>query len=66
MDNPPPIAWEYKIIKVGPSASLESEALLNELGHTGWDLVAFQPLDQRAYPGEGTFYLKRQRREGAP
>jgi len=66
MDNPPAIAWEYKIIKVGPSGSLVSEDVLNELGRTGWDLVAFQPLDQRAYPGEGTFYLKRQRREGTP
>lgn len=66
MDNPPPIAWEYKIIKVGPSASLASEALLNELGRTGWDLVTFQPSDQRAYPGEGAFYLKRQRRGETP
>ena len=59
-------AWEYKIVKVGPSASLVSEVLLNELGDAGWDLVAFQPLDQRAYPGEGAFYFKRPRPGGSP
>jgi len=66
MDKPPPVAWEYKVVKVGPSASLMSEALLNEHGRDGWELVAFQPLDQRAYPGEGTFYLKRPLREETP
>ena len=66
MDKPPAVGWEYKVIKVGPSASLTSEAMLNELGRAGWDLVAFQPLDQRAYPGEGAFYLKRPRRGGTP
>lgn len=58
--------WEYKIVKVGPSGSLASEAVLNELGAAGWDLVAFQPLDQRAYPGEGAFYFKRPRPGGMP
>jgi hypothetical protein len=68
MDKPPAVGWkyEYKVVKVGPSASLMSEALLNELGRDGWDLVAFQPLDQRAYPGEGAFYLKRPRRGETP
>lgn len=66
MDKPPENGWEYKIIKVGPSGSLVSEAMLNELGRSGWDLVAFQPLDQRAYPGEGSFYFKRQRQGEAP
>jgi hypothetical protein len=66
METPPEMGWEYKVVKVGPSASLMSEATLNALGLDGWDLVAFQPLDQRAYPGEGTFYLKRPRRRTAP
>ena len=63
---PPAFSWEYKVVRLGPSRSLESEALLNELGTAGWDLVAFQPLDQRAYPGEGAFYLKRPRRGESP
>jgi hypothetical protein len=66
MDKPPAVGWEYKVIKVGPSASLVSEAVLNELGRSGWDLVAFQPFGQRAYPGEGAFYLKRQLRGETP
>ena len=66
MDKQSAVGWEYKVVKVGPSASLVSEALLNELGRGGWDLVAFQPLDQRAYPGEGAFYLKRPRAGDAP
>jgi hypothetical protein len=66
MDMPPAFDWEYKIVKLGPSRSLDSEAVLNELGRAGWDLIAFQPLDQRAYPGEGAFYLKRPRRGEAP
>ncbi len=60
------VGWEYKVIRVGPSASLVSEAMLNELGRDGWELAAFQPLDQRSYPGEGAFYLKRPRRGEAP
>jgi hypothetical protein len=66
MNKPPAVAWEYRVVKVGPSASLVSEALLNELGQAGWELVVFQPLDQRSYPGEGAFYLKRPRREETP
>ncbi len=53
--------WEYKIVKLGPSSSNSSEALLNELGAQGWDLVAFQPSSGRAYPGEGSYTLKRPR-----
>lgn len=60
------VGWEYKVVRVGPSASLVSEAMLNELGRDGWDLVAFQPLDQRSYLGEGAFYFKRPRRGEAP
>lgn len=51
--------WQYKVVKLGPSSSIQSEALLNELGAAGWDLVAFQPSGERAYPGEGTYVLKR-------
>lgn len=54
-------AWEYKVVKLGPSSSNEGEALLNRLGLEGWDLVAFQPSSTRAYPGEGTYTLKRPR-----
>jgi hypothetical protein len=53
--------WEYKVVKLGPSSSNSSEAMLNELGAQGWDLVAFQPSSARAYPGEGTYTLKRPR-----
>ncbi len=53
--------WEYKVVKLGPSSSSESESLLNQLGRDGWDLVAFQPSSARAYPGEGTYTLKRPR-----
>jgi hypothetical protein len=53
--------WEYKVVKLGPSSSPESESLLNQLGREGWDLVAFQPSNGRAYPGEGTYTLKRPR-----
>ena len=51
--------WEYKVIKIGPSAAPESEAVLNDLGRVGWDLVSFQQANERAYPGEGTYILKR-------
>ncbi len=53
--------WEYKVVKLGPSSSNSSEAMLNELGAQGWDLIAFQPSSGRAYPGEGTYTLKRPR-----
>jgi hypothetical protein len=53
--------WEYKVVKLGPSSSNESEALLNQLGKEGWDLISFQPSSTRAYPGEGTYTLKRPR-----
>lgn len=52
-------SWEYKVVKLGPSSSSQGEALLNELGAAGWDLVVFQPTSERAYPGEGTYVLKR-------
>jgi hypothetical protein len=53
--------WEYKVIKIGPSTAPTSEAVLNELGSAGWDLVGFQQANGRAYPGEGTYILKRPR-----
>jgi hypothetical protein len=53
--------WEYKTVNIGPSASLASETVLNELGADGWELIMFQPHGERAYPGEGTYYLKRPR-----
>jgi hypothetical protein len=53
--------WEYKVVQLGPSSSNQSEALLNQLGREGWDLIAFQPSSTRAYPGEGTYTLKRPR-----
>jgi hypothetical protein len=51
--------WEYKVIKIGPSSAPHSEGTLNELGALGWDLVAFQPSGERAYPGEGAYIFKR-------
>jgi len=51
--------WQYKVVTVGPSSSEKSEALLNQLGAEGWELAAFQPSSPRAYPGEGTYILKR-------
>ena len=53
--------WEYKVVKLGPSSSNASQDLLNQLGGEGWDLVSFQPTSARAYPGEGTYTLKRPR-----
>ena len=53
--------WEYKVVKLGPSSSNSSEALLNQLGGEGWDLVSFQPTSARAYAGEGSYTLKRPR-----
>ena len=53
--------WEYKVVKLGPSSSNSSQDLLNQLGGEGWDLVSFQPTSARAYPGEGTYTLKRPR-----
>lgn len=53
--------WEYKVVKLGPSSSNQSQDLLNQLGGEGWDLVSFQPMNERAYPGEGTYTLKRPR-----
>jgi len=55
------VRWEYKIVRLGPSSSLSSEQLLNQLGAEGWDLVGFQPSGSRAYAGEGTYTLKRRR-----
>jgi len=54
-------SWEYKVIKVGPSAAPRAEDVLNELGAAGWDLIVFQPSGERAYPGEGAYVLKRPR-----
>jgi hypothetical protein len=51
--------WAYKVVKLGPSSSNECEDVLNQLGKDGWDLVSFQPTSTRAYPGEGTYTLKR-------
>jgi hypothetical protein len=51
--------WEYNVVKLGPSTSLGSRELLNDLGLQGWELVTFQPTGERAYPGEGTYFLKR-------
>jgi hypothetical protein len=51
--------WEYNVVKLGPSSSLSSREVLNELGLEGWELVTFQPTGERAYPGEGTYFLKR-------
>jgi hypothetical protein len=53
--------WEYKMIKVGPSAAPRAEDVLNELGAVGWELIVFQPAGERAYPGEGAYLLKRSR-----
>jgi hypothetical protein len=53
--------WEYKVVRLGPSSSNASEELLNQLGGEGWDLVSFQASSARAYPGEGTYTLKRPR-----
>jgi hypothetical protein len=58
----PDTGWEYKVVKLGPSTSNQSQALLNQLGSEGWDLVSFQPMNERAYPGEGTYTLKRPRK----
>jgi Domain of unknown function (DUF4177) len=57
----PKTSWEYKVVRLGPSSSNECEDLLNQLGKDGWDLVSFQPTSTRAYPGEGTYTLKRPR-----
>jgi hypothetical protein len=51
--------WQYKVVKLGPSTSNTSQDFLNQLGGEGWDLVSFQPMNARAYPGEGTYILKR-------
>ncbi len=62
MDASRPVAgWEYKIVKLGPSSSNQSQVLLNELGSERWELISFQPMNERAYPGEGTYTLKRPR-----
>lgn len=53
--------WEYKIVTLGPSTSQSGESLLNSLGDEGWDLIAFQPNNARAYVGEGAYFLKRSR-----
>jgi hypothetical protein len=55
----PAVRWEYNVQKLGPSDSLSSRDFLNELGGEGWELVAFQPTGERAYPGEGTYVFKR-------
>jgi Domain of unknown function (DUF4177) len=54
------VVWEYKVFKQGPSTANLSERLLNEFGVEGWELVTFQPNGEQAYPGEGTYILKRQ------
>jgi hypothetical protein len=53
------VRWEYNVQKLGPSASLTHCDFLNQLGRDGWELVAFQPSGERAYPGEGTYFFKR-------
>jgi hypothetical protein len=55
------VGWQYKVIKLGPSDCGTCEDVLNQLGADGWDLVVFQPSSTRAYPGEGTYTLKRPR-----
>ena len=54
-------AWEYKVFKLGPSSANLGEKVLNEYGDLGWELVFFQPNGEQAYPGEGTYFLKRTR-----
>lgn len=51
------IVWEYKIITI--QDNLKSEAMLNELGQQGWELILH---DQQppGYPASGgNYYLKR-------
>ncbi len=55
----PGATWEYKVFKLGPSSANLDEKLLNEYGDSGWELIFFQPNGERAYPGEGTYILKR-------
>ena len=59
--------WEYKVFRLGPSSALDQEKHLAQFGAQGWELVMFQPSGERAYPGEGTYTLKRPiRREALP
>ena len=51
----------YTVVTLGPSSSEKCEETLNQLGTDGWELVTFQPTSSRAYPGEGTYILKRPR-----
>jgi len=60
------VNWEYMVTKIGPSESPRSEDVLNELGGAGWEMIAFQPSNKDAYPGEGTFYFKRPRQGTLP
>lgn len=53
--------WQYKVAKLGPSSSEKCEEMLNRLGAEGWELIAFQPSNARAYPGEGSYTFKRPR-----
>jgi hypothetical protein len=61
MDTQAKAGWEYKVFKLGPSTSPTCEEVLNDLGAQGWDMIAFQPAGERAYSGEGTYFLKRPR-----
>ena len=61
MDSHRSSGWTYTVVTLGPSSSEKCEEMLNQLGADGWELVTFQPTSSRAYPGEGTYILKRPR-----
>jgi len=41
--TPKPTAWEYKVVQV------DSEEKFNTLGAQGWELVAFEGIEQGSY-----------------
>lgn len=61
-----PILWEYRRLYV-PFAQLEPEALLNDLGSEGWELVTVYEGQAAPLTGDGRhaegrlFFLKRPR-----
>lgn len=57
----PQTTWEYKVVYV-PGIRNASEKAMNELGAQGWELVAFQAINNEGGTiGAGNYFFKRAR-----
>lgn len=54
-------AWEYRVVRVWDPRPLP-EAVLNDMGAQGWELIIFQPINKEGTTsGAGSYLFKRAR-----